>query len=59
MSDATLLLAALCVLQGLIISYQWNRLNTYRNTLALATYALEAAYVRITEGKDKDETVTD
>lgn len=51
MTETEILLAVLAVTEGLYISYQWNRLNMYRNTLALATYALEAAYDHITEGE--------
>ena len=59
MTDTMILLAVLCIAQGLYISYQWSRLNVYRRTLALATYALEAAYVHITEGKEDEEDTTD
>ncbi len=55
MSEAELLLALLCVLQGLYISYQWNRLNVLKRTLTFATYALEAAYIEITEGGKREE----
>ena len=51
-------LAALCIIQGLAISWQWNRIQTYRNTLALATFALEKAYIHITE-EIADEADTD
>ena len=44
---------------GLYISYQYSVITKYRRTLALATYALEAAYIHITEGKEDDETDTD
>ena len=58
MTEAEILLAVLAVAEGLYISYQWNRLNVYRNTLALATYALEAAYEHIKEGKNvKADTI--
>jgi hypothetical protein len=52
MSESEILLAVLCVGEGLFISYQWTRIQIYRNTLALATYALEQAYVAVTESKE-------
>ena len=55
MTDAEILLAFLCVAQGLYISYQWNRLKVYRVTLTLATYALESAYDYIENAKDDEE----
>ena len=55
MTDTEILLAVLCVGQGLFISYQWSRLNVYRNTLALATMALESAYDHIMKGKNEPE----
>lgn len=58
MSDAEILLAIICVAQGLYISYQWNRIHVIQRTLAFATFALEAAYEKIMEDV-KDETNTD
>lgn len=55
MTEPTILLAVLCIAQGLFISYQWSRINVYRNTLALATFALEQAYVAITEKDDEED----
>ena len=47
MTETNMLLAGLCVLQGLYISYQWNRMNVMKSTLAIATLALESAYDHI------------
>lgn len=47
MTETNILLAGLCVLQGLYISYQWNRINVMKNMLSLATLALESAYDHI------------
>ena len=55
MTEAETLLAVLCVGQGLFISYQWSKLNAYRNTLTLATYALEAAYDKIVADQNESE----
>lgn len=55
MTETEMLLAGLAVAEGLYISYQWNRLNVYRNTLALATLALEAAYDKIVGGANEPE----
>ena len=50
------ILGGLLIAAGLYISYQWSVINRYRRTLAYATYALEAAYIHITESKDEDTT---
>ena len=52
-------LSTLLIVAGLYISYQWSLINKYRRTLSIATFALEAAYVHITEGMEDDETDTD
>lgn len=48
------ILAGALVASGLYIMYQWSQINRYRRTLALATFALESAYVYITESKDEE-----
>ena len=58
MSELYIMGSAL-IAAGLYISYQYSVITKYRNTLALATYALEAAYIHITEGKENAETDTD
>lgn len=51
-----IIMAGLLVASGLYITYQWAVISKYRRTLTFATYALEAAYIHITEGKDEDTT---
>lgn len=53
------IMAAALIVAGLYISYQHRVITKYRNTLAIATYALEAAYIHVMESKDDDETDTD
>ena len=55
MTDSETLLAVLVVGQGIAISWQWNRLCLYRNSLALATMALDSAYDYITGEERKDD----
>lgn len=59
MTDTNLIMAVALIASAAYISYQWSVIAKYRRTLAIATYALEAAYVHITEGMDNDETDTD
>ena len=47
------------IVAGLYISYQYSVIQKYKNTLALATYALEAAYDHIVTGKRDEESDTD
>jgi len=59
MTETNILLAGLCVLQGLYISYQWNRINVMKNMLSLATLALESAYDHIVGERGNAEADTD
>lgn len=59
MTDTNIILAGALIVSALYISYQWSVLAKYRRTLAIATYALEAAYIHITEGSEDDKTDTD
>jgi len=59
MTETNMLLAGLCVLQGLYISYQWNRINVMKNVLALASLALETAYDHIVGERENAEADTD
>jgi hypothetical protein len=57
MTETNILLSGLCVLQGLYISYQWNRINVMKNMLSLATLALESAYDHIVgERRNAEDT---
>ena len=49
------ILGGLLIAAGLYISYQWSLISRYRRTLSLATFALEAAYIHITEDKGSEE----
>lgn len=53
------IMAAALIVAGLYISYQYSVITRYRNTLAVATYALEAAYIHVMEGLEDDKTDTD
>lgn len=48
------ILAGALVASGLYITYQYSVIARYRRTLALATLALESAYIYITEDKDEE-----
>ena len=56
MTDTNILLAGLCLLQGLYISYQWNRMQVMKNMLALSVLALESAYDHIVGERDAEDT---
>ena len=55
MTETNIFLAGLCILQGLYISYQWNRMNVMKGTLAIATLALESAYDHIVKERQNAE----
>ena len=55
MTETNIFLAVLCILQGLYISYQWNRMNIMKGTLAIATLALESAYDHIVKERQNAE----
>ena len=55
MTETNICLAVLCILQGLYISYQWNRMNVMKGTLAIATLALESAYDHIVKERQNAE----
>lgn len=58
MNEGYLILAFALVAQGFYIMYLWSQLTRYRRTLTIATYALEQAYVHITEESDDEEGTT-
>lgn len=55
MTDTNIIMAVALIASAAYISYQWSVLAKYRRTLAIATYALEAAYIHITEGSEDEE----